>query len=266
MKTQIRFIAIAIFALFGMQSCLYYAHNDMFMISGSGPIVTETYDVEAFTGVVSKTVIDIDIVKGEEQEVMVEGHQNMMDYIEVYVSGNRLYVDLKPGSYNNFKLKVFLTMPDLESLELESTGDVTVGDFNRLENLDIDVRSTGDVVSTGWLLIADELDIDIESTGKVDLLVDVDQIRVNIDGTGNVTLEGTCSSQIIEMGSTGHYFAYGMESDYCEVNVNGVGDAKVNVNETLDVYISSVGNVFYKGNPSVDVFDNGVGDLIAVSN
>jgi hypothetical protein len=68
------------------------------------------------------------------------------------------------------------------------------------------------------------------------------------------------------MGSTGHYFAYGMESDYCEVNVNGVGDAKVNVNETLDVYISSVGNVFYKGNPSVDVFDNGVGDLIAVSN
>lgn len=266
MKTQILLIAVAIAALLGTQSCLFYAHNDMFMIRGIGPIVTETFELEAFTGVVSKTVIDIDIVKGDEQEVLVEGHQNMMDYIEIYVSGNSLYVDLKSGSYNNFKLKVFLTLPNVESLELESTGDITIGDFNELENLEIDVRSTGDVISTGWLSIIDELDIDVESTGKVDLLVDVDKISTHIDGTGSVTLEGTCRSQIVEMGSTGNYLAYGMESDFCEVNVNGVGDAKVNVNETLDVYISSVGNVFYKGNPSVDVFDNGVGDLIAVSN
>ncbi|HPR59408.1 MAG TPA: head GIN domain-containing protein [Prolixibacteraceae bacterium] len=266
MKTQIKFIAIAIFALFGMQSCLYYAHNDMFMIHGTGPIVTETFELEGFTGVVSKTVIDIDIVKGDEQEVLVEGHQNMMDYIEVYVSGNSLYVDLKPGSYNNFKLKVFLTLPNIESLELESTGDITIGDFNRLENLEIDVRSTGDVVSTGWLSIIDELDIDVRSTGKVDLLVDVDQIRANIDGTGNVTLDGTCRSQIIDMASTGNYFAYNLESDICDISVKGVGDAKVNVNETLDAYITSVGNVFYKGNPSVDVIDNGIGDIIAVSN
>jgi hypothetical protein len=265
MKKHILLTALIFASIFGLQSCLYYVH-DNFMISGTGAIVSEVFEANEFTGVVAQTVIDIDIIQGDEQEIMVEGHQNMMNFIELYVSGGNLYVDLKPGSYNNFKLKVYLTIPTLESVRVESTGDISIGAFKDLENLEITVRSTGDVISTGWLDISKELNLKTQSTGKVNLLIDVDDIYAEVNGTGSVNLEGNCINQTVELGSTGNYNAYDLESDYCDVRVNSVGDAKVSVNESLDAYISSVGNVFYKGNPKVNIYDRGVGDLIAVSN
>lgn len=265
MKKYTLLTALIFASIFGLQSCLYYVH-DTLMISGTGPIVTEVFEADEFTGVVAQTVIDIDIVQGDEQEIVVEGHQNMIDFIELYISGGNLYVDLKPGSYNNFKLKVYLTMPTLESARVESTGDISIGAFKDLENLEVTVRSTGDVISTGWLLIKNNLNLKTQSTGKVSLMIDVDDIYAEVNGTGSVNLEGDCINQTVELGSTGNYNAYDLESEKCDVRVNSVGDAKVTVNESIDAYISSVGNVFYKGNPKVYIYDRGVGDLIAVSN
>jgi hypothetical protein len=248
------------------QSCFYHYHDDNWMIRGSGPIVEEEFTLDSFDAVVTKTVIDVEIVQGDEQVILVEGHENMMDYIELRVSRGTLYIGLKPGSYSNFKLKVFLTMPAITSVSTESTGNIEIGEFNNIESLSVNVRSTGNVTSNGWLAVANLLDIKTGSTGKVTLNIDVDEVKTKVNGTGNVNLTGSCTRQSVELNSTGNYNAYELVSDICDVRTNSVGDAKVFVNESLDAYICSVGNIFYKGNPEIYVNDRGVGDLIAVRN
>lgn len=263
-KHLFTFLMLAIVVSF--QSCYYHYHDDSWMVRGTGPIVEEEFTVDAFDAVVTKTVINVDIVQGTEQQVLVEGHENMMDHIELYVSRGTLFIDLKPGNYSNFKLKVFLTMPSVTSISTESTGNIEIGEFNNIDKLSVSVRSTGNVTSSGWLAVAGLLDIRTNSTGKVTLDVDADEIKAKVSGTGNVNLTGSCTRQTVELNSTGNYNAFELVSDICEARTNSVGDVKVFVNESLDAYISSVGNVYYKGNPKVYVNDRGVGDLISVRN
>ena len=68
------------------------------MMVGSGPIVSEEVELTEFTGVTANTVIDVEIVQGDEQLVVVEGHENMIEMMDLYVSRGILNVDLKPGS------------------------------------------------------------------------------------------------------------------------------------------------------------------------
>ena len=265
MKTlKLFFALLMIVSLFGLQSCIDHYHGGLFIMTGSGPIVSEEVELTEFTGVAANTVIDVEIVQGDEQLVLVEGHENMIEMMDLYVSRGILNVDLKPGSYSNFKLKVFVTVPMLESLAVESTGSILVGAFDNFTNLNVSVRSTGKISSDGILVIDDMLEISTSSTGNVELDVEVSEIAAKVGGTGNVTLTGSCIEQSVELSSTGNYRAYQLYSETCEIVSNSVGDAKVNVTESLDAYINSVGNVYYKGNPKVFVNDRGVGDLVSV--
>lgn len=258
-------IIIFSFLLAGMlSSCVDFYLGNEGCIKGSGSIVSEEFFLSDFSKVSSETVVDVEIVQGDEQEVIVEGHENMIDQIELTVSNGELQIDLRNHCYSTFQLKVFITLPQLDAVSIESTGNITLGDFENVASFDVSVKSTGSVKGNGLLQVAGLVVIESESTGKVDLELVCDELEVFMSSTGNVSLSGSCASQWVEMDGTGHYRCYGLDSDYCEVLSDGVGDAQLHVNEQLDVYINSVGSVYYKGDPVVSVNDKGTGSLVKV--
>lgn len=265
MKTQILIILCLIVSIAGMQSCIdpYFPVNNC--IKGYGQIVSEEIPLNEFNSVISKTVVDVEIIQGDEQKVIVEGHENMIHELELLVYNGSLKVDLNGGCYNNFSLKVYITIPNIETLKVESTGNIKVGEFDNLETLNLFVDGTGDIVSDGPISVDGLLQIETESTGKINFDVTADEVRAYLDGTGNVTLFGSCNSQFIETEGTANYKAYEFDSEFCDVYSDGVGDVKVFVTKTLDVSINSVGSVYYKGNPQIHVYDDGVGDLKRVN-
>jgi len=242
-----------------MTSCF---HPFPLMISGSGPIVTQTFDLEPFDEIASETVIDIEVVQGETQEVTVEGNENMMNFIELKVIDHKLHVDLVNGSYNHFELKVYITIPTINEIELESTGNVFLSEFTNLESLNLYLRSTGNISFEGITEIENNLNIRSSSTGNVFIDMNCDEVDVRATSTGNVTIKGSCNTQQVDLDGTGNYNAFDLFSKECTVTTNGTGDAKVNVSDILNAKIRSIGSIYYKGDPKVNVQDSSIGSLI----
>lgn len=243
-------------------SCVF---DHSFCMVGSGPIVTREFDLASFNAVIDQTVVDVEIVQGDEQKIVAEGHENIMDQLDMAVSGEELEIDLRHGSYSSFKMKIYITVPTLESVIINSTGDVKVGGFKNLKSIDLISNSTGDLIVDGLLEVDEELLVKNRSTGDIDINVNAREINTVLSSTGDVKVRGNCNRQSVELSSTGDYNAYGLNSDDCSVETSGTGDAFVTVSDELDVVIRSLGDVHYKGSPRVSISDNSLGDLISVN-
>jgi hypothetical protein len=241
-----------------MTSCFHFP----LCISGTGPIVTQTFELDPFDEIASETVIDVEVVQGNTQQVIAEGNENMMEFIELKVINNKLHVDLRNGSYNHFELKVYVTIPSLKEVELESTGNVYMSEFTNLKSLNLYLSSTGNISADGVSEIENKLDVRSSSTGNIFINMNCDEVEVQATSTGNVTLKGNCNKQHVDLDGTGNYYAFDLFSKECTVTTNGTGDARVNVSDILNATIRSVGSIYYKGDPKVYVQDSSIGSLI----
>jgi hypothetical protein len=242
----------------GITSCLQFP----FSINGTGPIVTQTFDLDPFDEIASETVIDIEVVQGNSQQVTAEGNENMMNFIKLKVVNHKLYVDLREGSYNHFELKVYVTIPSVKEVELESTGNVYLEEFTNLESLDLYCRSTGNIDADGIFDIENKLKVESHSTGNISINTNCEEIEVEATSTGNVTIKGSCNNQTVELNGTGNYNAFDLYSEECTVVNKGIGDARVYVSDILHATIKSIGSIYYKGDPKVYVQDSSIGNLI----
>jgi hypothetical protein len=257
MKKLVQILAVILVTV-SMYSC----YDFPLMISGTGPIVTQEFDLTSFDEISAETVIDVEIVQGDTQKVIAEGNENMMNFLELKVINNKLYVDLTHGNFTNFKLKVYVTVPTIKKIETECTGDIYIEGFTGLQSLKLKSSSTGKITSEGTFEINGNLEIVSSSTGNISLIANCEEVKARSSGTGNITIEGSCIFQEVSLSGTGNYNAYDLISEECEVETSGTGDAKVNVSEQLDVTINGVGSVYYKGNPRINVQDSSIGDLI----
>ena len=241
-----------------MTSCFHFPLS----ISGSGPIVTQTFDLASFDEIASETVIDVEVVQGDSQKVVAEGNENMMEFIELKVINNKLHVDLRSGCYNHFEMKVYVTMPTIREVELESTGNVYLSEFTNLKSLNLYLSSTGNINFDGLTEIENKLNVRNSSTGNIFMNMNCDEVEVHATSTGNVTLKGSCNTQQVDLNGTGNYNGFELFSKECSVTTNGTGDAKVNVSDILNAKIRSIGSIYYKGDPKVYVQDSSIGKLI----
>ena len=241
-----------------MTSCYHFP----LYISGSGPIVTQTFDLAPFDEIASETVIDVEVVQGDTQKVVAEGNENMMNFIELKVINNKLHVNLIDGSYNHFELKVYVTIPTLREVELESTGNVYLSEFTNLKSLNLYLSSTGNINFEGVSQIENKLNVRSSSTGNIFINMNCDEVEVQATSTGNVTIKGNCNTQHVNLNGTGNYNAFDLFSKECTVTTEGTGDARVNVSEILNATIRSVGSIYYKGDPKVYVQDSSIGNLV----
>ena len=140
-------------------------------------------------------------------------------------------------------MKIYVTLPVLKSVFLDSTGEI-VGQ-NTFTN--------------------DELDIIVDGPG--DVLMDVVASKINItnDSSGELRLKGTSEVVDINLLGTGEVYLFGLETQIATIFSDGPGEVEITVNDRIDVQIESTGDIFYKGNPEVSLQDNGLGDLVKVN-
>jgi len=105
------------------------------------------------------------------------------------------------------------------------------------------------------------LDLSVESIGKIAYQGNAPQINLWIDGTGDVTLNGETDFLNARLSSIGDLSAYGLLAKEVELVSTDIGDAEIQVEETLTVTMTSMGDVKYKGNPQIISNISGMGDL-----
>ena len=125
---------------------------------------------------------DVTITEGE-PSLVIHAQQGALDRLTSDVSGDTLTLGAK-GGFLNWTLgevRYDLTLPDLETLELNGSGDI-----------DSRVTTDGTVV------------IHLDGSGDIELEgLDANRIEVTISGSGNIDLAGTATELSIELDGSG---------------------------------------------------------------
>ena len=90
----------------------------------------------------------------------------------------------------------------------------------------------------------------------------LDQLDVIMTGVGNIEMSG--SSDVLNINSSGSMNFSGFEfvTNTCDINLSGVGNIEITVNELLTGSLTGVGNILYRGSPQVNISVTGVGNVI----
>lgn len=151
-----------------------------------GPVVSERREVGSFDSISLEGAAKLEIRIGEPLSVLVSGNQASVGRVETSVSGDTLLIKNKPRDWvirNNSRLTVQITLPKLESLELEGGNDVSLAG---LHGGDTTIKAAGaaNIKADGEL---DELTVRLAGAGHADLSkLAVTDAKVTVDGVGSV--------------------------------------------------------------------------------
>jgi hypothetical protein len=196
---------------------------DLIEVKGSGNITSIETDVEGFNSVevIGEGVLIIE--QGNSENLVIETDDNLMEYIKASISGEKLKIDtIGEKGYDlapTDSIYYYLKVKDLEELRL--TGAVNV----RCESLQTSI-----------------LDMDMRGVANVELSGEVDNLKIFIDGVGNLK---------------------GMDflSEECSISGTGNADIVISVSEKLDIGFKGVGSIKYIGDPEVKEDIDGLVDV-----
>lgn len=154
-----------------------------------GPLVSERREVEEFDSISVEGATKLEITIGEPISVLVKGQESAVKRVSTDVDGDTLNIRGKARDWivrnNNSRLTVQITLPKLDSLQVEGGNDVSVVGF---KGGDTRIKATGaaNLNADGQL---DRLTVRMSGAGNADLSkLLVAEATVTVDGVGNVVV------------------------------------------------------------------------------
>lgn len=168
----------------------------------SGPMTSETRDIDEATAVVLDTSGDLVITEGD-PALTIHAPEGVLERLTADVRDGVLELGSRGGPLMmSGRISYELTLPKLESIEVNGSGDVDAvasgGAFR------IEISGSGDVAVSGT---ADALELTIDGSGDIEAgdLVARDA-TVSISGSGDVDVQvtGTLDVEISGSGTVTH--------------------------------------------------------------
>jgi hypothetical protein len=182
-NNQIVIVAIIIAGLMA-QSCEKMSNQ----IEGIGTITTNTLQLDEFSKIKMEGADNVFISHGDVQEVKVTGHSNIISRIQTDVSNGTWTIELERGSYGQYELTYYITIPILEGVRNTGSGNVTVSDPISVDRMEISLIGSGGFF--GFPLTASRCQVDISGSGNCEITVN-DDLDVAVDGSGSVYYKGS---------------------------------------------------------------------------
>lgn len=200
--------------------------------SGSGNIITETREAGSFSSISVGGSFDVEVKIGPVAEVKIEADDNIIKYIETKVSGNTLKIRTEGlHNFSDVHMKVFITMPVLNSIRASASAEVVVKDL---------VKNDG------------KLSFNASSSGSIDAEVDAPEIETNASSGASINLHGKTRAYSAEASSGADIKTFDLLSETTRVSVSSGASAKVHASLSLDAKASSGGSVEYHGAAAVN--------------
>lgn len=230
-------------------------------IEGEGEIVSVTLTVLPFDKVNLNSSFDIVLQQGSTQSVVAEGQQNIIDRIQTTVNDQEWDASLEDGNYSSFDLTVYITVPDLESVKVSGSGDVTIATFITT-NLAVNINGSGDITATDSLFLAEDLALTIEGSGDISVgYLEATDLTAKIAGSGSISAEGSVVEETLKVEGSGDITIFGVISLNATATIEGSGDIELFAQDVLNYQVEGSGNIYYQGNPVLNGSVNGSGDL-----
>jgi hypothetical protein len=109
----------------------------------------------------------------------------------------------------------------------------------------INISGSGNVVSRNNINV-DQLEININGSGDVELMLNCKELTTSISGSGNVKLAGSATSHNATISGSGNINALDFVTVRSDVKIIGSGDADIHATDQYDISIAGSGDVKYK--------------------
>ncbi|MEM7798425.1 MAG: head GIN domain-containing protein [Chloroflexota bacterium] len=230
-----------ILVLSGILLFVFFSTNSCSQIRGSGNTVEQGREVSGFDEIELDGFGEIILNQGEREGLVIEAEDNLMEFIETSVSGDRLTIkvgDRRPIMPTR-GMKFYITVTELERININGAGSVSA-----------------DSLTTDSL----QFEIDGSSSIEIDEL-NSDELESNIDGLGSIEVSGRVKTIKIEINGSGTFDGKELQSEEAEIEINGLGSVDVAVSDELDIEINGSGSVSYSGSPNINQDINGLGSV-----
>jgi hypothetical protein len=152
----------------------------------------EVREVSAFDAILFAGPGDLKITVGEERSVVLQGDQRLLEEIETEVKGGRLFIKRENQSWFSFgrknygRLKVRVSMPELDEATLAGSGDLDVEGLDGGET-ELVIAGSGDIKAQGKL---EFIRLVINGSGEIEARdLEAENADVTINGSGEVVVK-----------------------------------------------------------------------------
>lgn len=220
---------------------------------------TKTYDFSGFNSIELSTSADLVVTIADEYSITVTGDEKRIERMEFDLSGDELEIGGRSrfggfwGRNDDGYVKIEITMPDIEEMEINGSGDAEIIGVDN-DELSLNINGSGDLYVTGK---SESVEIEINGSGDIEMdEITGDDVVIEINGSGNVEFNGgTCDRLEIEVDGSGDIDAKDLVCREVEIDVEGSGNSRVHATELLTFESSGSGKVDVFGKPK-EVVDN----------
>jgi hypothetical protein len=200
-------------------------------IKGSGKISKKEVKIENVKKIALDGSATVLIKQGTTESVIVETDDNLHKNIIAKVSSGELLLTTE-NNISPTKLVFHLTIKNLEAVSLNGSGKIISDSSFNFNNLNLELNGTGNI--------------------KFSNLSVVEMLRAFINGSGDMELKGTGEKILYSISGSGNIIANDLKCKLSSVKIEGSGDVKLWVTDTLKVIIAGSGDVLYKGEPKIE--------------
>ena len=210
-------------------------------LCGKGDVVSQTFEVESFSGICNSIDADIHITKSPVQSVEIVAQPNITKNISLEVTDGILNIKFKKKANHYEDININISMPELRSLAICGTGNI---------------NTTNAFDSCGTVLI------DISGSGNINASFNSNSnTYTKISGSGNISLTGDSPYHDMTIEGEGNIYSFGFHTDHSVARIIGSGSCELTADSTLNVLISGSGNIYYKGHPVITSSITGEGAI-----
>lgn len=218
--------------------------------------------VEHFTKVQVGSAISLYLSQGKEEAVAVSaGDEKYTARIRTEVRGGVLKIFVENGAWNNWnwgnrQLKAYVTIVNIEGLDISGASTVKVADGLKVNNFDLELSGASTLkVEGGINSDGGKMDIEVNGASNMTTALRAADIKFNLSGASQANVEGTTGGLNIEATGASDFKGYGLQIENCRVEASGASSVNITVSKKLDAQASGASSIGYKGDAVITNLD-----------
>ena len=198
-----------------------------------------TFDIQDFDELEVGGIYDVYITQGDEYSIEVKGRERYKQDVLIKKYGDVLEIDMAGKKWDllkelddDFRLDIFITMPDLDKITSKGLSYIETKDFK-----------VGD------------LDIDLSGASSGEMNIEAKELTVYLNGASTLDLDGESEFMEVDVSGASSLKAFAHKSKTVEVAASGASSVRVNAGRRLSVDANGLSTIRYQGDADVNIIN-----------
>lgn len=216
-----------------------------------------------FTKIRVSSAISLYLSQGKQEAVAVSaGDDKYTVRIKTEVRDGVLKIFVENGAWNNWNwgnrsLKAYVTITDIEGLDISGASTVKVADGLNVNNFDLQLSGASTLKIEGGINSSNggSMNMEISGASNMTTALKAGDIKFNLTGASQANVEGTATGLNVEASGASDFKGFGLAIENARVDASGASTVNITVTKKLDAQASGASSVGYKGDAVITNLD-----------